>query len=60
MRPVVRTEHEYQLCYDPHCERFPCRVYKEGLEAGERIGYDAGYAAGHSQGWNDGYAAGSA
>ena len=30
------TEHRYQTCDDECCDRFPCRVYKEGYEAGLR------------------------
>jgi hypothetical protein len=28
--PATREEHRYQQCQDEYCERFPCRVYKEG------------------------------
>ena len=47
-------EHRYQLCTDEDCERFPCRVYKEGF----RNGWDAGYERGYTIGFNDGYQAG--
>ena len=60
--PALRskTEHLYELCEDPDCPRFPCRVYKEGLEAGFRRGYDAGYADGFGAGYATGFAAGMA
>ena len=29
-------EHRYQTCDDEWCDRFPCRVYREGYEAGLR------------------------
>jgi len=53
------TEHRYQLCQDQDCERFPCRVYKEGYQNGDydghRRGYDEGYPAGYSEGYPAGY-----
>ena len=47
-------EHRYQLCRDESCERFPCRIFKEG----RRDGYDEGHARGHSEGFAAGYAEG--
>lgn len=66
MALVTRADHEYQLCSDPDCPRFPCRVYREGYVAGhadgsasgEAIGYARGVSDGYSQGHADGYAAG--
>jgi hypothetical protein len=59
-----RTQHRYQTCRDGSCERFPCRVYKEGYSHGYDNGYCAGYgageAAGYDRGHSDGYAAGYA
>jgi flagellar biosynthesis/type III secretory pathway protein FliH len=49
-------EHRYQLCRDEYCERFPCRVYKEG----QRDGFDDGYTRGYSVGFAAGYSAGHA
>ena len=54
VRERTQQEHRYQLCRDEYCERFPCRVYKEGhrdgLEEGRRLGYDEGFVAGFSEG----------
>ncbi len=48
------TEHRYQLCRDQFCDRFPCRVYREGRrdghDEGRRQGYDEGFVAGFSEG----------
>ena len=35
-------EHRYQTCQDEYCDRFPCRVYREGY----RNGYEDGYGDG--------------
>jgi hypothetical protein len=50
--PALRADHDYQVCDDPDCGRFPCRVYKDGQQAG----YAAGQAAGYAQGYADGAA----
>ena len=61
---LTTTEHDYQLCSDRDCPRFPCRVFREGREAGYHDGYDAGFAdgygAGYGAGFADGYSAGAA
>lgn len=46
--------HTYQACDDDFCDRFACKVYKEGIREGESRGMAAGYAAGYT----DGYSAG--
>lgn len=46
----IAEEHRYQLCKDEYCERFPCRVYKEGYRNGYEDGYGAGYSAGFAEG----------
>jgi flagellar biosynthesis/type III secretory pathway protein FliH len=56
----ARTAHRYQACQDEDCERFPCRVYREGYAAGHAIGYAAGHADGYAEGHADGYTAGAA
>jgi len=60
----TRNDHLYEDCEDPDCPRFPCRVYKEGIEVGYRRGYDEGYGDGYrdgySAGWASGWAAGFA
>ena len=30
----TQQEHRYQLCRDEYCDRFPCRIYKEGYRDG--------------------------
>jgi hypothetical protein len=58
----ARTQHRYQTCRDESCERFGCRVYREGYAAGHAAGRAEGEAVGHAQGYteghSDGYAAG--
>jgi flagellar biosynthesis/type III secretory pathway protein FliH len=54
-----RTQHEYALCQDEDCPRFPCRVYKEGWQAGYVTGRAVGYAEGYEAGYADGYADGA-
>jgi hypothetical protein len=60
----ARTQHRYQTCQDEDCQRFACRVYDEGFQAGQAAGHASGFAqgqaAGYSQGHADGYAAGAA
>ena len=60
----ARTQHRDQTCRDESCERFACRVYKEGYRAGYAagyaIGYAEGYAAGEAAGYQAGYDAGAA
>lgn len=56
----MADQHDYRACYhrDPGCPRFPCRVYREGFEDGERRGYDRGFSDGEAKGYADGYARG--
>jgi len=53
-RTDTRQDRRYQTCRDPFCDRFPCRVYREGhrdgLDEGRRRGYDEGFSAGFSEG----------
>jgi hypothetical protein len=57
-------KHVYQARQAEGCQRFACRVYKEGHRngkaEGEAIGEARGHARGHSEGWAAGYAAGAA
>src|SRR5215472_14964721 len=55
----VLERHLYQTCRDEDCQRFACRVYREGFEAGHAAGFAAGYSAGYSAGYADGYADGA-
>jgi flagellar biosynthesis/type III secretory pathway protein FliH len=56
----ARTQHRYQTCRDEDCQRFACRVYREGYQAGYGGGYAEGHADGYSEGYASGYAAGAA
>jgi hypothetical protein len=47
--------HEYTACDDEDCQRFPCRVYKEGRGDGIQVGYQLGWAGGYPAGYGDGY-----
>ena len=60
LAPGTGTEHRYQACDDEYCERFPCRVYREGYEDGHAAGSATGYAAGRADGYAEGYADGAA
>jgi flagellar biosynthesis/type III secretory pathway protein FliH len=46
----IQEEHRYQLCRDEYCDRFPCRIYREGYRNGYEDGYGEGYGAGFSEG----------
>lgn len=56
----VRTEHRYQMCQDELCQRYACRVYKEGFRNGKAEGEAIGEARGHAAGYSEGYSAGAA
>jgi flagellar biosynthesis/type III secretory pathway protein FliH len=56
VRAAEGTEHRYQLCRDEFCDKFPCRIYKEG----RRDGYEDGHLHGWNEGYADGYSAGMA
>jgi hypothetical protein len=56
LKSSTEQEHRYQLCDDEYCDRFPCRVYKEGYRNGYEDGYAAGYGAGYGAGFSDGLA----
>jgi hypothetical protein len=45
-----RTRHDYQACADLDCSRHPCRVYREGKDAGRPEGHSVGYAEGYADG----------
>jgi flagellar biosynthesis/type III secretory pathway protein FliH len=53
-------QHRYQTCRDEDCERFACRVYREGYQDGYEAGSAAGFAAGEAAGYSAGYADGAA
>ena len=55
-----RTQHRPQTCRDEDCQRYGCRMYREGFAAGHAAGYAAGEAAGYAQGHADGYTEGAA
>jgi hypothetical protein len=52
----ARTQHRYQTCRHESCERFACRVYRDGYGRG----FAEGEAIGHAEGYSQGYAAGAA
>ncbi len=56
----ARTQHDYRRCRDEWCQRFACRVYKEGWRDGYARGHAEGEAIGHAEGYSEGYAAGAA
>jgi hypothetical protein len=60
----ARTQHDYRRCRDDDCQRFACRIYKEGYrdgyDAGQALGYAEGYAAGEAAGYQAGYDASAA
>jgi hypothetical protein len=53
-------EHRYQLCRDEYCDRFPCKIYKEGHRDGDEDGYRRGWDQGWAAGYGSGYSAGMA
>jgi flagellar biosynthesis/type III secretory pathway protein FliH len=53
------AEHRYEQCGDDYCQRFACRVYKQGYSDGWRDGHLAGYAEGYTEGFSEGYAEGA-
>ena len=54
--PGTRQEHRYQACDDEDCERYICRIYKEGYRNGYEDGYADGFGAGYSSGFSEGLA----
>ena len=56
----TQSEHRYQSCDDEWCDRFPCRVYREGYAAGHAAGFASGYAEGRADGYSEGYGDGQA
>lgn len=57
-------DHDYRTCTDDDCDRYPCRIYKEGWwngwEVGRMVGFGEGHAVGYDKGWSAGYSAGAA
>jgi predicted transposase YdaD len=56
---ALRT-HRYQTCRDEDCERFGCRVYREGHRDGRAAGRAEGRAEGEAAGFAKGHTAGMA
>jgi hypothetical protein len=62
----AHTSHRYQTCRDEECQRYACRVYREGYANGKEEGRAEGraegeaigYAKGHTAGYGEGYTAG--
>jgi hypothetical protein len=61
VRAATGAEHRYQLCRDEYCDKFLCRIYKEGQRDGDDQGFlrgwNEGYPAGYGAGFTDGVAA---
>jgi flagellar biosynthesis/type III secretory pathway protein FliH len=55
-----RTQHAYRRCQDEDCQRYACRVYREGFRDGHAAGAASGFAQGHAAGHATGYAEGRA
>ena len=53
-------EHLYQTCRDEFCQRYACRVYREGYFNGKLAGVAQGRAEGEAIGYDRGYTAGAA
>jgi hypothetical protein len=53
VRTDTSTEHRYQRCRDEFCDRFPCRIYREGRRDGYQEGYQRGWSEGYSEGVTD-------
>jgi len=60
MGVVNGEQHRYQACRDEGCQRFACRVFKEGYQAGYGAGHAAGMAEGEAIGYAEGHTAGYA
>ncbi len=68
-KPRQADNHDYRQCYydslpdrgraAQDCDRFPCRIYREGRahgwDDGHARGYATGYAEGYEAGYRDGY-----
>jgi len=60
--------HDYRECFyasqpgrgraAQDCDRFPCRIYREGHDLGYPRGRQRGHAEGYAEGYADGYAQG--
>ena len=63
-----RTQHRPQACRDEDCERYGCRMFREGFREGYGAGHAAGKAEGQAEGtpratptgYSEGYAAAAA
>ena len=56
----AHKQHLYQACQDEDCQRFACRVYREGFRDGYGAGHGAGKAEGHAEGYDEGFTDGMA
>jgi hypothetical protein len=54
----VRAQHRYQTCRDEDCQRYACRIYREGYSHGKAAGEAEGHAAGLAEGYSKGHTAG--
>jgi flagellar biosynthesis/type III secretory pathway protein FliH len=56
----ARQQHDYRRCPDEDCQRFACRIWREGVDEGYQRGAAAGFAQGRAVGHAEGYAEGAA
>ena len=56
VKPDAPVQHRHQTCPDGDCQRYACRIWREGYDAGQATGE----AKGHSEGYSEGFAAGAA
>jgi hypothetical protein len=55
-----RAQHDYRRCRDEDCQRYACRIFKEGFGQGYGAGHSAGEAKGHAEGYDEGFVDGMA
>jgi flagellar biosynthesis/type III secretory pathway protein FliH len=56
----ARQQHDYRRCRDEDCQRYACRIWREGIREGYQRGAAAGYAQGHAAGYAEGHTEGRA
>jgi hypothetical protein len=56
----TREGHSYQDCPDEDCQRYACRIYREGFADGYGAGHAGGVAEGRAEGYAEGYSDGAA
>jgi hypothetical protein len=56
----VHTQHDYRRCPDEDCQRYACRIWREGYSNGKAQGHAEGRAQGHAEGYSEGFGDGLA